>query len=76
MSTDTKTKRPGPQRGIVCPSCGVTAWEIKRSRPVFGTRTRWRVCKTEGCGQEIRTHEAIVQVYPRDSDGETTIGSA
>ena len=63
-----KARGPLLPRGIVCPSCGGTAWEIKRSRPVFGTRTRWRVCKTEGCGQEIRTHEAIVQVYPRETD--------
>lgn len=60
MITDTVNGLP---RGIVCPSCGGTDWDIKRSRPVFGTRTRWRVCKT--CGQQIRTHEKVVEVYPR-----------
>lgn len=57
-------RRPKPKRGIECPTCGGTAWEVERTRPIVRKRSRRRVCV--GCGQGVRTHETIVHVYPRD----------
>lgn len=60
-----KARQAKPKRGIECPSCGGTGWEVERTRGIVKKRSRRRVCVS--CGQEVRTHEIIVHVYPREA---------
>lgn len=58
--SDDKPDPPVP-RGIVCPRCGNTEWEVRETRPGPGGRViRIRLCC--GCWTRVRTREVIEAV--------------
>ena len=50
-----------PKRGISCPRCKGTKWQVRETRPQVGALVRIRTCT--GCRLRVRTREVIHGAY-------------